>query len=59
MKLKFPKTKAEARSQAIKWQQWASSRALSAGKLMEYDAYFASVARKFKLFYEFRENGII
>ena len=53
------KNKDEARQIAIKWQNWASKRNLSYGELAEWQAYFISLARKFHLVREFKENAII
>ena len=53
------KNKDEARQIAIKWQNWASKRNLSYGELAEWQGYFISLARKFHLVREFKENGIL
>ena len=53
------KNKDEARQIAIKWQNWASKRNLSYGELVEWHGYFLSLARKFQLVREFKENGIL
>jgi hypothetical protein len=53
------KTQAEARQIAIDWQHWASTQALSYGELNEYQRYFDTLAKKFDLEEEFKENCII
>lgn len=53
------KTQEEARQQAIDWQVWAGDQSLSYGELAEWGGYFATLARKFDLVEEFKENGVI
>ena len=53
------KTKGEAEEIAIKFQNWVSENNLSYGELMEYSGYFETLAKKFGLTEEFKENGII
>lgn len=53
------KTKAAARDMAITWQQYASEQDLSYSELAEYQGYFETLAKKFDLTEEFKENGII
>lgn len=57
--IKEIKTKAEAQQIAIDWQEWQSTRSLSYGELSKYQAYFETLAKKFRLKKEFKENGII
>jgi len=52
-------TQDEARQHAIDWQNWASEEDLSYEELVEWQAYFVMIARKFELVEEFQENGII
>ncbi len=62
MKLKFIteiKTEEEARQEAVNYQNWASKESLSYGELNEYTGYFETLAKKFNLTEEFKENGII
>ncbi len=59
MELTYPKTKAEAREQAIEWQQWQSEQSLSYGEIIPYIEYFTKTAKEFDLVDEFKENGII
>lgn len=49
----------EARQAAIDWQVWASEQNLSYGELTEWQEYFDTLATKFDLTDEFRENGIL
>lgn len=60
------KTADEARDIAIDWQQWASEQneigkepTLYTSDLVEYCEYFTTLAKKFDLTEEFKENGII
>jgi hypothetical protein len=57
--IKNLKTKAQARSHAIDWQNWQSTQSLSYGEVTYFQNFFIRVGRKFKLSTEFRENGII
>jgi hypothetical protein len=52
-------TKDDARQYAIDWQNWASEQNLSYSELLEWQAYFVMIGRKFDLTDEFTENGII
>lgn len=54
-----PKTKDEARQEAIDWQLEAASKDTSYGELLQAAAYFERIGRKFGLLTEFRENGIL
>lgn len=53
------KTKEEARTMAIDYQNWASEQSMSYGELVEYQNYFEKLGKKFGLKEEFKENGII
>jgi len=53
------KTKEEAEQTAINFQQWISKNNLSYGELLNYTGYFETLAKKFNLIEEFKENGII
>ncbi len=59
MQKQIPKTKEEARQYAIDWQNWASEQKLHLSELIDWQAEFQSIAEKFDLLEEFRENGII
>jgi hypothetical protein len=59
MELKAPTTKEEARQQAIDWQTWQAEQSLSYGELAEWTGYFETLAERFDLTEEFKENGII
>ena len=58
-KVSTVKTKAEARSLAIDYQDWFSEQSLSWGDVARYGNYFSELGKKFKLTKEFKENGII
>lgn len=49
----------EARQYAIDWQNWQSEQSLSWGELAEWQAIFETLATKFDLTEEFKENGIL
>lgn len=49
----------EARQLAIDWQAWASEQSLSYSELSEWQGFFETLAKKFDLTDEFKENGII
>lgn len=51
--------KEAARQEAIDWQMWASDQNLSYGEMADYMAHFESLARRYGLMKEFRENAII
>lgn len=53
------KNAAEAQSFAIDWQRWSAEQNLSYGEILEWQARFEILARKFNLSEEFKENGII
>lgn len=58
MKLKEPKTKEQAREQAIETQIIISNNNFSYFELMEVSEHFKKTGKKFDLLEEFRENGI-
>ena len=53
------KTKEDARSLAIQWQNWVSEQNLSYGEIFEYENFFRNLGEQFDLTEEFIENGII
>ena len=53
------KTKAEARQIAIDWQKWQSNHPLSYSEVIKWQEYFKSLAKRFELMSEFKENAII
>jgi len=53
------KTAEQARQCAVEYQSWASEHNLSYGELAEHHCYLTSLAEKFNLLEEFKENGII
>lgn len=53
------KTKSEARSFAIDWQDWQSKQALSYEDVVYWENYFINLGIKFNLTEEFKENLII
>jgi hypothetical protein len=59
MKPTICKTRAEARTKAIDWQNWQSTQSLSWSELAEWGDYFRKLAWKFGLKKEFEENGVI
>ena len=59
MKKKTIKTKEEARQYAIEWQQWVSEQSLSYEELYSWQIHLKTLAIKFDLVEEFKENGII
>ena len=52
-------TAEEARQEAIDWQNWMSENNVSYGELSSWSGYFTTLANKFDLIDEFKENGII
>lgn len=52
-------TAEQARDYAIDWQNLVSDLSLSLAELAEQQAIFATLAEKFDLTDEFKENGII
>ena len=53
------KSEDQARNLAIDWQTWAAEQSLSYGELAQFSLFFESIAKKFNLTAEFKENGII
>jgi hypothetical protein len=53
------KTKEEARQIAMSFQEWQSDKSLFYSELIEFNNYFETLANKFNLIKEFKENGII
>ena len=53
------KTKDEARSVAIEFSNWQSTKVLSYSELFKWSIYFKDLAIKFDLTEEFLENAII
>ena len=53
------KTKEEARQKAIDFQTWASNQSLTYKDISDWQSYFLSLASRFNLTKEFKENGII
>ena len=53
-------TQEQARQYAIDWQNWVAERGdISYGELAEWYGVFETLAHKFNLSEEFKENGII
>ena len=59
MKMIIVKTQSEARQIAIDYQSWASKRSLSYYDISLWQSYFETLAEKFGLTEEFKENAII
>lgn len=57
--IKEIKTKEEARQTAIDWQTWQSKQSLSYAEVAEWNGFFTTLAEKFNLTEEFKENCII
>jgi phospholipase C len=53
------KTAGEARQEAIDWQNWQSEQSLSYREMSDWQWYFETLAKKFNLADEFKENGVI
>ena len=53
------KTEVEARQYAIDWQSWQSEQSLSYGEMAKWAGFFTTLAEKFNLTQEFKENGIV
>lgn len=53
------KTKGEARQYAIDWQNWASESHMFYSEQYKWQTKFETLAKKFDLTEEFKENGII
>jgi hypothetical protein len=56
---KYTEAKERARSIAIEWQNDLDNHNYSYEELVKYHNYFESLAKKYGLVGEFRENGII
>jgi len=54
-----PQTAEEARQYAIEYQQWQSENSQSWDEVIGWGKEFRTLAEKFDLVEEFRENGII
>ena len=59
IEIKIPKTKKEAREQAIDWQNEFVVGDFDWLDLVVVSVHFEKIAKKFKLTEEFKENGII
>ena len=57
--MNYIKTKEQARQYAINYQRWASEKDLSHGEVNHFQDKLSTLAKKFGLIKEFRENGII
>lgn len=55
----YIKTKEQARQYAIYYQAWSSDKNLSYGELFHFQNKLSTLAKKFGLVKEFKENGII
>ena len=53
------KTADEARQYAIDWQNWQAEQSLSYKDLIGWQELFSTIAFKFNLTEEFKENGIL
>lgn len=53
------KSKEEARQIAIDYQTWANKRSMTYTDISQWQGYFETLARKFNLVKEFKENGIV
>jgi len=53
------KTQQQAQNQAIEFQNFFSENSLSYGEIAKFNSYFKTIAKKFNLEEEFKENGII
>ena len=57
--MKHVKTKEQARQYGIDFQKWASQKDLSYGELARFHGKLSTLAEKFDLVGEFKENGLI
>lgn len=55
----YRRKQAEARDKAIEWQLRAGEMDYSYGELYYWNCYFAELGRRYGLYREFKENGII
>ena len=53
------KTQQQAQDKAIEFQNFFSENSLSYGEIEKFNSYFKTIAKKFNLEEEFKENGII
>ena len=58
-KVEHIKNKGMAQSMAIEYQSWISDQNLSYGELMRWLNWLETVANRFNLIREFKENGIL
>jgi hypothetical protein len=58
-KMNHIKTKEQARQYGIDFQKWASEKSLSYGEVSHFQNKLFTLAKKFHLVKEFKENGII
>lgn len=56
---KYIKTQEQARDYGVFYQHWASDKDLSYGELIHFQDKLSTLAKKFGLINEFKENGII
>lgn len=56
---KYEQGKANARQQAIDWQNEQSMQSMSWGEVAYYSDYFTKLGKRYGLLKEFKENGII
>jgi len=59
MKLKKPKTKEQAREQAINFSLKFNNKQFSYFELMKVSEHFEDTGKQFGLLDEFKENGVI
>jgi len=57
--MSYIKTKGQARQYGIDYQKWASEKDLSYGEVIHFQNKLSTLAEKFNLVEEFKENGII
>lgn len=55
----YKERKEAAREKAIEWQRTFEEHNYSWGELVEWNAYFEALGKRYGLTDEFRENGII
>lgn len=56
---KYQEKKAQARQEAIQWQQEQAKKSLYYSEIMEAVEHFRKLAKKYGLVREFVENGIL
>lgn len=59
MKKNYQERKEEARQQAIDWQNDFGNKSVSQSELADATWYFQTLAKRYGLMEEFKENGII